>query len=123
VMERVGAGPPLVQVRGWDPLSAAAVVFAGGPALFGKWVAAAATERQVVDVGGAAFGEDAQVMMRGGGDDDGGGQPVVLNQITGGQQCTPGCVECIVSVFELRGFDVLGVRCLRNASRTTEQGV
>jgi hypothetical protein len=29
----------------------------------------------------------------------------------------------IVGVYEFRGFEVFGVRCLRNASRTTEQGV
>ena len=100
-----------------------------------------------------AFVEDAQVVMRvggqpdhvghrqqgspagdsptglglqfaqGGGDDDGGRQPVVLTYATAGQQGTPGGVECIVGAYEFRGFEVFGVRCLRNASRTTEQGV
>jgi len=61
-MERVGAGPSVVQVRGWDPLGVAVLVFAGGPALFGEWVVGAAAERQVVGVGGVAFGVGRAVM-------------------------------------------------------------
>ncbi len=49
---------------------------------------------------GAAAGEPSTGLglqfAQGGGDDDGGRQPVVLTQITGGQQGTPGGVERVV---------------------------
>ena len=61
-MERVYAGPPMVEVRGWDPLGVAVLVLAGGPALFCQWVVTAAAERQVVDVGAVAFAVGRAVM-------------------------------------------------------------
>jgi hypothetical protein len=51
----VDAGLAVVEVRWWYPFGVAAVVFAGGPALFGDFVIGAAGQRQVVDIGGVGF--------------------------------------------------------------------
>jgi hypothetical protein len=42
VVESVDTGLAVVQVRWWDPLSVASLVFAGGPAVFGDFVLGAA---------------------------------------------------------------------------------
>jgi hypothetical protein len=62
VMESVDTGLPVIQVWWRNPLSVAVLVFAGKPAFFGKRVVTAATECQVVDVGGAALGVGLAVM-------------------------------------------------------------
>ena len=52
----IGAGLAVVEVWWGEPFGVAVLVFAGGPALFGQGVVAAAAECQIVDVGGVAFG-------------------------------------------------------------------
>jgi hypothetical protein len=56
MMKGIYPRPSAIEVGRWQPLGAAVSAFTGGPALFGKWVVTAAGERQVVDVGGVAFG-------------------------------------------------------------------
>ena len=58
----VGAGLAVVEVWWGDPFGVAVLVFAGGPALFGEWVVAAAAECQIVDVGGVGFGPRGDVV-------------------------------------------------------------
>ena len=61
-MECVNPRLAVVQVRRRDPFGVAVLIFAGGPALFGQGVVAAAAERDVVDVGGVGFRPGCHVM-------------------------------------------------------------
>ena len=62
VVKSVDTRLPVIQVWWRDPFGVAVLVFAGGPALFGKRMVTAAAERQVVDVGGVALGIGRAVM-------------------------------------------------------------
>jgi hypothetical protein len=62
VVVGVDARPAVIKMRWWDPFGDAVLVFPCGPALFGQWVVAAAAERQIVDVGGAALGVGRDVV-------------------------------------------------------------
>ena len=56
MVKRVGAGLAVIQVGRRNPFGVTIFELAGGPALFGQWVVAAAAKREIVDVGGTASG-------------------------------------------------------------------
>ena len=56
MVKRVGAGLAVIQVGRRNPFGVTIFELAGGPALFGQWVVAAAPKRETVDVGGTALG-------------------------------------------------------------------
>src|SRR5882762_5498070 len=56
VVVGVGAGLAVVEMRRRGPFGLAAMVLAGGPALFGEFVVGAAAKSQVVDVGDRVYG-------------------------------------------------------------------
>ena len=56
MVEGVGAGLAVVELRRWNPFGAPVGRFAGDPALFGQSVVGFAGKGQIVDVGAPAGG-------------------------------------------------------------------